>query len=81
MFRIKTILLALVSLTLFAVICAPTVNAGPQEPSTWPVETDLMMKDWLSDEPDAFVKVGKVYFVNSRDQLKVVIEPDEPSST
>jgi hypothetical protein len=78
MFRIKTILQILTLLVLLAAIGMTALNADDQEQSTWPVITDLMIKDLAVDEPDAFIPIGKVYFVNSRDQLKIVIEPDAP---
>ncbi|MBT8039913.1 MAG: hypothetical protein HKO85_06455 [Xanthomonadales bacterium] len=78
MLRIKTTMQALILITLCSIISLPAVTAGSEEPAAWPVVTDLMMKNLDVDQPDVFMPIGKVYFVNSRDQLTIVIEPDAP---
>jgi hypothetical protein len=57
--------------------CLLAGSLSAQEDITWPVETKLMAKDWIIDEPNLFVEVGDVTFVNSHVDFQIRVTPSE----
>jgi hypothetical protein len=56
-------------------LLAGSLSAQEDFDITWPVETKLMAKDWVVDEPNVFVDVGDVYFVNSHEDFQIRVVP------
>jgi hypothetical protein len=62
-------------LFLVAVLCVFAGNAGAEDELLWPIEQDLLCKDWSNIEPQTWVKVGDVKIWNTRGDLKIEIIP------
>jgi hypothetical protein len=59
-----------------ALLCLAAGYVGAEEEELiWPVEPELMAKDWVIDTPDAWVKVGDVHIKNDKDNLYIKISP------
>jgi hypothetical protein len=59
------------------VLCMSPGSVGAEEELLWPLDTKLMVKDWVIDAPDAWVDVGDVSLWNTRDHLKIQIVPHD----
>ena len=87
MIRIKTSSWAFAPATLLLALCLISGMTWASGDETWPVETDLMIKDQLAASPDASLAIGKVSFFNTKfvdtkdelihDQLTINVEPAE----
>jgi hypothetical protein len=56
-----------------ALLLLCTANGGATDELLWPLKTKLMSKDWVVDTPDAWLDVGDVSMLNTRDDLKISI--------
>ena len=55
------------------VLCLSAGSAVAQEESVWPIRTDLLHND--SDIAENWIDVGEVSFWNTKDDLKIAIQP------
>ena len=75
MTRIRCISPRLSVMLVSALLCLAAGSVGAQDQLIWPVATDLMYND--GDIAQVWHDVGGVAFWNTRDDLRIAIEPDD----